>query len=87
MAAKKKLARMEAKLGGIELKLVEAKSLNLAHVDKITDLKAALEVYENKWYNKGFANVENSVEPIVHQSPDSWVREGVAVGPSSNGSA
>ena len=87
MAAKKKLVGMEAKLGGIELKLVEAKGLNLAHVDKITDLKAALEVYENKWYNKGFVDVENSMEPIVHQSLDSWVREGVAGGPSSNRSA
>ena len=65
--AEKKLAEMEAKLGGIELKLAEAKSLNLAYVNEIADLKAALEACENKWYNEGFANAENFVEPIVHQ--------------------
>ena len=66
--AEKKLAKMEAKLGHIELKLVEAKSLNLAEVDEIADLKAALEACEEKWSNEGFSNVENFVEPIVNQS-------------------
>ena len=59
---------MEAKLGGIELKLVKAESLNLAQVDEIANLKAALEACENKWYNEGFADAENSVEPIIHQA-------------------
>jgi len=43
-------------------------SLNLAHVDEVADLKVALEAYENKRYNEGFADAENSVEPIVHQA-------------------
>ena len=59
---------MEAKLGGIELKLAKAESLNLAQVDEIADLKAAFEACENKWYNEGFMYAKNSVEPIVHQA-------------------
>ena len=34
---------MEAKLGGVELKLAKAESLTLAQADEIADLKAALE--------------------------------------------
>ena len=37
-----KLVEVETKLGGIKIKLAKAKSLNLAHVDEIADLKAAL---------------------------------------------
>ena len=55
----------EAKLGGIELKLVEAKSLTLAQADEIADLKTALNASEERGNNLGFADVENSVEPIV----------------------
>ena len=40
----------------------------MAQVDEISDLKAALESCEEKWYNKGFADTENSVEPIVYQA-------------------
>ena len=74
--AENKLVEVETKLGGIKLKLAKAKSLNLAHVDEIADLKAALEACENKWYNEGFANAENSVEPIVHQTRSYGFREG-----------
>ena len=66
LVAKKKLAEMEAKQGGVELKLVEAESLNLAQADEIADLKAALDTYKEKWYNEGFTDAENSMEPIVH---------------------
>ena len=59
---------MEGRLEGIELKLVEVDSLNLAQADQIADLKAALEAYDNKWYDKGFADVEKFVEPVVHQA-------------------
>ena len=64
LVVEKKLAEMKAKLGGTELKLAEAKSLNLAQANGIADLKA----YEEKGYNEGFADAENSVEPIVHQA-------------------
>ena len=40
--AENKLVKVVTKLEGIKLKLAKAKSLNLAHVDEIADLKAAL---------------------------------------------
>ena len=40
----------------------------MAQVDEIANLKAVLEACKDKWYNIGFTNVENSVEPIVHQA-------------------
>ena len=72
----RKLAEAEDKLGGVELKLVEAASLNLTQAYEIVDLKAALEACKNKWYNKGFADAENSVEPIVHQAQHHGFGEG-----------
>lgn len=66
--AEKRLTELEVKLGKTKLKLVEAESLNLAQADKIADLKATLEACEEKWYNEGFANTENSVEPIIYQA-------------------
>ena len=66
--AEKRLTEMEMKLEGTELKMVEAESLNLSQADEIIDLKASLEACENKWYNEGFANAENSVEPVVCQA-------------------
>ena len=64
----KKLTEMEVKLGGMELKLAEVESLNLAQADEITDLKTTLETCEEKWYNEGFADAENFIKPIVHQA-------------------
>ena len=66
--AEKRLTEMEMKLEGTKLKLVEVESLNLSQADEIIDLKASLEACENKWYNEGFANAENSVEPVVRQA-------------------
>ncbi|KAK9987060.1 hypothetical protein SO802_032011 [Lithocarpus litseifolius] len=65
--AKQKLAKIDVKLRGTELKLAEAESLNLAQADEIADLKVAFEAYEDKWYNAGFTEVENFVEPIIFQ--------------------
>ena len=62
------MAKMEAKLGGTELKLAKEESLNLAQADEISDLKAALDASKEKGYNEGFADAENSVESIVHQA-------------------
>ena len=59
---------MEVKLGSTKLKLAEEKSLNLAQANEIVDPKAALDAYEEKWYNEGFADAENSMEPIIHQA-------------------
>ena len=67
---------MDMKLGGTKLKLAEADSLNLAQADEIADLRAALEAWEEKWYNEGFADAENSMEPILHQAQRHGFREG-----------
>ena len=40
--AKQRLIEMDVKLGSTELKLAEVESLNLAQVDEIANLKAAL---------------------------------------------
>ena len=74
--AEQRLIEMDVKLGGTELKLTEMESLNLAQVDEITDLKAALEACEDKWYNTSFVEVENSVEPIVYQARRHGFEEG-----------
>ena len=68
VVAEKKLVEIEAKLGGMELKLAETKSINLVQVDEITNLKVTFDASEEKRYNEGFADVENFVEPIVHQA-------------------
>lgn len=67
---------MDVKLGETELKLAEAESLNLAQADEIADLKVALEACEDNWYNAGFADAENSVEPIVYQASRNGFEEG-----------
>ena len=59
--AEKKLTKVEVKLGSAELKLAEAKSLNLAQADEIADRKEAFEAYKQNWYNEGFVDAENSV--------------------------
>ena len=74
--AEKRSTKLEMKLGKTELKLIEAESLNLAQVDELADLKAALEACENKWYNEGFADVENSVEPVVCEARKFGFEEG-----------
>lgn len=66
--AEQKVGETEIKQGGTELKLVEAKSLNSANIKEITELKVALEASEDKWYNTGFVDAENFVEPIIYQS-------------------
>ena len=66
--AEKKSIELEIKLGETELKLAEAKSLNLAQADELADLNAALEACENKWYNEGFTDAENFADQVVHQA-------------------
>ena len=68
LVSEKKLNEVEVKLGSTKLKLAEEKSLNLAQANEIVDPKAALDAYEEKWYNEGFADAENSMEPIIHQA-------------------
>ena len=57
-----------AKQNEMDVKLAEAISLNTAQAEELADLRAALEACEEKWYNKGFSDVENSAEPAVNQA-------------------
>lgn len=74
--AEQKLTELDVKLGGTELILAEVKSLNLAQVDEIANLKEAFEACEDKWYNANFTNAENFVEPIVYQARRHGFEEG-----------
>ena len=42
----------------------------------MADLKAALEGCESKWYNEGFADAENLVEPIISKAGKLAFKEG-----------
>lgn len=76
LAVERKLAEAKDKLGAMELKLVEAASLNLAQANELANLKVALKACENKWYDEGFKDAENSVKPIVHQARSHGFGEG-----------
>ena len=55
-----------AKQNEVDLKLAKVVSLNTAQAKELTDLRAALEACEEKWYNEGFADVENFTELVVN---------------------
>ena len=56
---------MERKLVNTEVKLVQAESVNSTREKEVADLKAVVKESENKFYNIGFADIENSSEPIM----------------------
>ena len=66
--AEKRSAKLLAKQNEIDLKLAKVISLNTAQAEELADLRVALEACEEKWYNKGFADAENSTEPVVNQA-------------------
>ena len=76
LVAERNLAKVEDKLGAIKLKLTEVANLNLAQANEIANLKVALEACVTKWYDEGFADAENSIEPIVHQARSHGFEEG-----------
>ena len=61
----KRFTELLAKQNETDVKLVKAIGLNTAQAEELVDLRAALEACEEKWYNEGFADTENSVEPVV----------------------
>ena len=63
--AEKRCAEILAKQNETEVKLAETISLNTANAEELADLRAALAAAEQKWYNEGFADAENSAEPVV----------------------
>ena len=64
---KKRSAEILAKQNETNVNLAKAISLNTAQAEELANLRAALEACEEKWYNEGFADAKNSVEPIVNQ--------------------
>ena len=76
VAVEKRSLKLEVKLGETELKLAEAASMNIARAKELADLRAALEACKNKWYNKGFADAENSVELVIEEARKLAFKEG-----------
>ena len=74
--AEKRLANLEAKVGETKLKLAEAENLNSAQAEDLVDLRAALEGCESKWYNEGFVDAEDSVEPVISEAQKLAFKEG-----------
>ena len=66
--AEKRFSDLKTKLGETELKLAEALSLKTVRAEELADLKVALEGCESKWYDEGFADVENSVELVINKA-------------------
>ena len=66
--AEKRSTELLAKQNETYVKLAEAISLNMTQAEELADLRAALGACEEKWYNEGFADAENSIEPVVTQA-------------------
>ena len=62
------LAEVTAKLKEVKLRLAGAQSLNSTKDKEIVELKAIVEVSEDKWYNTGFTDAENLAKPVMFQS-------------------
>ena len=60
--AESKSTELLAKQNETDVKLAEAISLNTSQAEELNDLRAALEACEQKWYNEGFADAEQSAE-------------------------
>ena len=50
--------------------------MNTARANELVDLRVALEGCESKWYDEGFADAENSVEPIINEARKLAFKEG-----------
>ena len=66
--AEKRCAELLAKQNETNVKLAQAISLNTAQAKELANLRAILEGCEEKWYNEGFVDAENSAEPVMNQA-------------------
>ena len=73
---RKRLAELTTKQNEMDLKLAEAASLNMALNEELADLRVALEASENKWYDEGFADAKEGVEPIMREGRKLSFQEG-----------
>ena len=74
--AKSRLAELTTKQNETDLKLGEVASLNVALNEELADLWVALEASENKWYNEGFVDAEEGVEPVMREARQLSFQEG-----------
>ena len=58
------------------MRLAQAKSVISARDKEVVDWKVAMAQSEDKFYNMGFADAENSSEPIMLESRRYGFREG-----------
>ena len=58
--AEKRCSELLVKQNETDVKLAEAISLNISQAEELTDLRAALEACEQKWYNERFADAKKS---------------------------
>ena len=63
--AEKRYAKLLTQQNETEVKLAQPISLNTSNTEEIADLRAGLAAAEQKWYDVGFADAKNSVEPVV----------------------
>ena len=76
--AEKRSAVLVMKQNETDLNLAKAVSLNVTLSEEVADLLATLKACESKWYDEGFADAKNGVEPIVMQAwqlsfQDGWM--------------
>ena len=83
--AEKRLAELTTKQNETDLKLAEAANLNVALTKELAYLWAALEACENKWYNKGFADAKEGVEPVIKEARQLSFQEGWMVALHASG--
>lgn len=67
-AIKKRAADLEGKLGKAEVRLAQADNVISAKDKEVANLKEAVAESEDKFYNMGFADAENSSDPIMLES-------------------
>ena len=68
VATKKRVMYLEGKLDDVDVKLTQVESI-ISNKDKeIVDLKVTKAQREDKFYNMGFTDIENSIKPIMFKS-------------------
>lgn len=72
-------------MGEAKLRVADAESIINARDKEIAELKVTLEESENKYYNIGFNDAKNSVEPIMFENKkygfgEGWIAAMMAMG-------
>lgn len=66
--AEQRVSDLEGKLGESKIRLVQAESVISAQDREVANLKEAVAESEDKFYDMGFADAENSSKPIMRES-------------------